>query len=561
MLGAIAGDIIASPYIKNYAQSKDFRMFTSVRGWSSGEEVTFFPRVTDASVMTLAVARWLATDPEHRKASFISIMTDLHSKHPDCEYSPIMKMWCKSEYFQPFRRDSNDVIARISPIALKIDDLNEAIRLAKATTEFTHKDPESIKGAEVFTDALWKAARGRSKDDIRFAVENDYGIDLNIPEQDLKSILMGAVKEDVIINGEPTGEVYYRDTGKIDYSTMNTLTAALKCFLEGNSFEDIVRRAVALGGDSTTIASVAGALAQAMHKDMPQDILSQCEKNIPSDLKNIMDSFEISLSRRAAQEPEKKVSQTNELAFHVIKKPDGGRIFVTAQHRKELIAALKGRFGNEITILRPEKLKQTYKSLCENGMDGTYVERTRPEVRTLYFQDGEFRTIVTLQGDNLPKQEERIKARQTFCELSKYAMEVKYTLYEKIGYSGEDNIHFENAYYPVIYHDKIEVFKGDIFAGSVGIDPANGLLRVDQGGDFGPMEWNSDRTESVFKSASFDSIKQSLGEFILDEGVGIRDHGRRPNIDVANDDVAKSTDERLVECLDVDNAPKRSLKL
>lgn len=561
MLGAIAGDIIASPYIKNYAQSKDFRMFTSVRGWSSGEEVTFFPRVTDASVMTLAVARWLATDPEHRKASFISIMTDLHSKHPDCEYSPIMKMWCKSEYFQPFRRDSNDVIARISPIALKIDDLNEAIRLAKATTEFTHKDPESIKGAEVFTDALWKAARGRSKDDIRFAVENDYGIDLNIPEQDLKSILMGAVKEDVIINGEPTGEVYYRDTGKIDYSTMNTLTAALKCFLEGNSFEDIVRRAVALGGDSTTIASVAGALAQAMHKDMPQEILSQCEKNIPSDLKNIMDSFEISLSRRAAQEPEKKVSQTNELAFHVIKKPDGGRIFVTAQHRKELIAALKGRFGNEITILRPEKLKQTYKSLCENGMDGTYVERTRPEVRTLYFQDGEFRTIVTLQGDNLPKQEERIKARQTFCELSKYAMEVKYTLYEKIGYSGEDNIHFENAYYPVIYHDKIEVFKGDIFAGSVGIDPANGLLRVDQGGDFGPMEWNSDRTESVFKSASFDSIKQSLGEFILDEGVGIRDHGRRPNIDVANDDVAKSTDERLVECLDVNNAPKRSLKL
>ena len=561
MLGAIAGDIIASPYIKNYAQSKDFRMFTSVRGWSSGEEVTFFPRVTDASVMTLAVARWLATDPEHRKASFISIMTDLHSKQPDCEYSPIMKMWCKSEYFQPFRRDSNDVIARISPIALKIDDLNEAIRLAKATTEFTHKDPESIKGAEVFTDALWKAARGRSKDDIRFAVENDYGIDLNIPEQDLKSILMGAVKEDVIINGEPTGEVYYRDTGKIDYSTMNTLTAALKCFLEGNSFEDIVRRAVALGGDSTTIASVAGALAQAMHKDMPQEILSQCEKNIPSDLKNIMDSFEISLSRRAAQEPEKKVSQTNELAFHVIKKPDGGRIFVTAQHRKELIAALKGRFGNEITILRPEKLKQTYKSLCENGMDGTYVERTRPEVRTLYFQDGEFRTIVTLQGDNLPKQEERIKARQTFCELSKYAMEVKYTLYEKIGYSGEDNIHFENAYYPVIYHDKIEVFKGDIFAGSVGIDPANGLLRVDQGGDFGPMEWNGDRTESVFKSASFDSIKQSLGEFILDEGVGIRDHGRRPNIDVANDDVAKSTDERLVECLDVNNAPKRSLKL
>lgn len=561
MLGAVAGDIIASPYIKNNAQSRDFRMFTNVRGWSSGEEVTFFPRVTDASVMTLAVARWLATDPEHRKGNFINIMTELYSKHPDCEFSPIMNRWCQSEYFQPFRRDSNDVIARLSPIALKIDDLNEAIKLAKDTTEFTHKDPESIKGAEVFTDALWKAARGRSKDDIRFAIENDYGINLNIPEQDLKSILMGAIKEDVVINGEPTGEFYYRDTGKIDYSTMNTLTAALKCFLEGNSFEDIVRRAVALGGDSTTIASVAGALAQALHKDMPQEILSQCEKNIPSDLKNIMDSFEMSLSRRPVQEPAKKVSQTNDMAFQVIKKPDGGRIFFTDLHRKELVAALKGRFGNEITIMRPEKLKQTYKSLCENGMDGTYIERARPEVRTLYFQDGEFRTIVTLNGDTLPNQQARIDARKTFCELSKHAMDVKADLYAKIGYSGEGNIHFENAYYPVIYHDKIEVFKGDIFAGSVGIDPSSGLLRIDQGGDFGPMEWSGDRTESVFKSASFDSIKESLGQYILDEGVGMRDNGRRPNIDVANEDVAKSNDERLVEHLDINNTPRKSLKL
>ncbi len=562
MLGAIAGDIIASPYIKNNAQSKDFRIFTSVRGWSSGEEVTFFPRVTDVTVMTLAVARWLSTDPEHRKASFINIMTDLYSKHPECEFSPIMNMWCKSEYFQPFRRDSNDVIARISPIALKIDDLNEAIKLAKATTEFTHKDPESIKGAEVFTDALWKAARGRSKEDIRFAMENDYGIDLNIPEQDLKSILMGAVKEDVVINGEHTGEVYYRDTGKIDYSTMNTLTAALKCFLEGNSFEDIVRRAVALGGDSTTIASVAGALAQAMHKDMPQKILSQCEKNIPSDLKGIMDSFEMSLSRRTAQEPVKKVPQTNELAFHIIKKPDGDRIFVADQHRKELIAALKGRFGNDITIIRPKEMQQAYRELCHQKKDGTYVEQKRPEVRTIYFQDGEFRTAVTMTGDTLPDKESRISARQAFCELVDYVQKVKAELYEKVGYVGDGDIHFANAYYPVIFHDRIEILKGDIFAGSVGIDPNSGLLRVDQGGDFGPMEWFGERTESVFSSSSFDSIKEAIGRFCLDEGVGVGDNDRRLNIEVANEDVARSQDQLLIDSLSQGmDTPQKSMKI
>ena len=561
MLGAIAGDIIASPYLKSNAQGKDFEMFAHVRGWLSGKEVSFFPRPTDASVMTIAVARWLTTDPDYRRENFINCMKEIYFTHPDCGFSPTMSIWCKSEYSKPFNRDCNDVIARISPIAIKVNDLKEAIELARMTASITHDNPDSIKGAEAFTDALWKAARGRTKDDIRFAMENDYGIKLNIPEQDLKSILMGAIKEDVIINGEPTGEFYFRETGKIDYSTMNTLTAALKCFLEGNGFEDIVRRAVALGGDSTTITSIAGALAQAFHKDMPQEIIQQCEKNLPVDLKNSMDSFEVSLSKRSDKDLEKKISPTEELTFQVIKKPDGGRIFVADPHRKELIAGLKGRFGNEIVLIRPEKLVQTYKSLCEHGMEGTYIERARPEVRTLYFQDGEFKTIVTLKGEHLPDQQYRIDARKTFCELSDYATKVKAELQEKVGYVGDGNIHFANAYYPVIHHDKIEVFKGDIFAGSVGIDPASGLLKVEDGGDFGPMEWFEERTESVFKSVSIDSIKESLGEFILDEGVGTRDNEKRSNIDVANEDIANSTDERIKEGLSMNDSPKKSLKV
>ena len=561
MLGAIAGDIIASPYLKSNAQGKDFEMFAHVRGWSSGKEVSFFPRPTDSTVMTIAVARWLAADPDYSRENFINCMKEAYFEYPDCGFSPTMSIWCKSEYSNPFNRDSNDVIARISPIALKVNDLKEAIELARMSAAITHDNPDSLRGAEAFTDALWKAARGRTKDDIRFAIENDYGINLNIPEQDLKSILMGAVKEDVVINGEPTGEFYYRETGQIDHTSINTLTAALKCFLEGNSFEDIVRRAVALGGDSTTIASVAGALAQAFYKDMPHEIIQQCEKNLETRLKNSMDSFEMSLSRRSAKEPEKKISPTDELTFQVIKKPDGGRVFVVDRHRKELIAGLKGRFGNDIEIIQPEKLEQTYKSLFEHGMEGTYIERTRPEVRTLYFQNGEFKTIVTLQGSNLPDQQYRIDARRNFCELSEFAINVKAELQEKVGYFGEGDIHFANAYYPVIHHDKIEVFKGDIFAGSVGIDPHSGLLKVDQGGDFGPMEWFGERTESVFKSVSFDSIKESLGQYILDEGVGINDNGRKLNVETANDDIAKSTDVRIIEALEMNDALRKSLKI
>lgn len=562
MLGAVAGDIIASPYERTNAKDSGFEMFAGVRGRHDGEEVTFHPKVTDATVMTLAVARWIATDPEHRKDTFISCMQEAYGRHPGCGFSPTMNIWCRSEYFKPFSRDNNDPASRISPIALSVSDLKEAIDLARMSAEFTHSHPDSIKGAEAMTEAVWQAWHGRSKDDIRFAMESCYGIDFSLPESDLKTILSGAQKEDVLINGEPSGEFYYRPTGKTDYSTMNTVTAALRCFMEGNGFEDVVRRAVAMGGDSTTIASMAGAVAHAFYRDIPEEIVKQCGKVMETDLRNTMDSYEMSLTRKPAEEPVRKVEQTNELAFHIIKKPDGDRIFVADQHRKELIAALKGRFGNDITIIRPRDLQQAYRELCHQEKDGTYVEQKRPEVRTIYFQDGEFRTAVTMTGDTLPDKESRISARQAFCELVDYVQKVKAELYEKVGYVGDGDIHFANAYYPVIFHDRIEILKGDIFAGSVGIDPNSGLLRVDQGGDFGPMEWFGERTESVFSSSSFDSIKEAIGRFCLDEGVGVGDNDRRLNIEVANDDVARSQDQLLIDSLSQGmDTPQKSMKI
>lgn len=561
MLGAVAGDIIASPYERKNAPDSEFEMFATVRGRHDGEERSFFPRVTDATIMTLAVARWIATDPEHRKGTFISYMQEMYAKYTECGFSPTMSIWCRSEYFKPFSRDTNDPVTRVSPIALTVSELKDAIDLAKMSAKFTHSHPDSIKGAQALTEAIWQARHGRSKDDIRFSMENCYGIDFSIKDEDLKTILMGAQKEDVLINGEPSGEFYYRPTGKMDYSTISTLTAALKCFMDGNSFEDVVRRSVAMGGDSTSIASMAGALAQAFYKDIPEEIVKQCSKNIPTELKNMMESYENSLTRKQTEEPTRKVEHTNELAFHIIKKPDGGRIFVADHHRKELIAALKGRFGNDITIIKPELLQKTYRDLCVQDKDGTYVEQKRPEVRTIYFQDGEFRTAVTMQGETLPNQESRIAARQAFCELVDYVKQVKEELYEQVGYIGEGDIHFANAYYPVISHDKIEIFKGDIFAGSVGIDPNNGLLRVDQGGDFGPMEWFGERTESVFRDTSFDSIKQAIGEFCLDEGVGVGGNDRRLNIEVANEDVANSNDQKLIDNLSQGQVPRKSMKI
>lgn len=93
----------------------------------------------------------------------------------------------------------------------------------------------------------------------------------------------------------------------------------------------------------------------------------------------------------------------------------------------------------------------------------------------------------------------------------------------------------------------MEIWKGDAFAGSVGIDPVSGLLKINAGGNFGPMEWFQERTDSVFNSVSIDSIKETMGRYCLDEDIGIFDKNRTSNLQTTNNDVAHSRDSRLQE--------------
>ena len=189
-----------------------------------------------------------------------------------------------------------------------------------------------------------------------------------------------------------------------------------------------------------------------------------------------------------------------------------------------------------------------YMSLQDKN--GTYIENPRPDVRTIYFQDGEFRTSATMTGENLPPKEVREESRRDFLEIHDYALQVKSQLQQACGYFGDGSIHFANAYFPVVFSERVEVWKGDIFAGSVGLDPSTGLLKINQGGDFGPMEWFNERTDSVFNSVSVDSIKESIGRYCLDEGIGICDANRTSNVETANKDVARSKDVRLTESLE-----------
>ena len=548
MLGAIAGDIIGSPYEWNNTQDRYFELCRGTRGWFRGREITFHPKFTDDTVMTLAVARWLMSDGDRNASRLIQVMQSMGREYIDSGFAPMFKRWILSEDPRPNNSYGNGAAMRVSPVAMVAGSLPEAITLARMTAEVSHIHPEGVKGAEAMAQAVWMARHGRSKDDIRFAMTHDFGYDLDIPENEMVSLLAGCVKEPILINGEETGEFYFRETGKIDSSCQNTVPAAVRAFLSGDGFEDTVRRAVAYGGDSDTIASMAGAIAAPFYGGVPEKISGMCDVYLTAELRSLMQSFEnVSLERRAAHPI--KVEHRRDDSFKIIR-TGNEKIYVAPSYRTDLIDALKARFGDGIRIIKPSQMPQLLVYMSLQDKSGTYLENPRPDVRTIYFQDGEFRTSATMTGENLPPKEVREESRRDFLEIHDYALQVKSQLQQACGYFGDGSIHFANAYFPVVFSERVEVWKGDIFAGSAGLDPANGLLKINQGGDYGSMEYFGPRTESVFNSVNIASIKESLGRYCLDEGIGIYDRNRTSNIETANKDVSSSMDNNLLNAVE-----------
>ena len=556
MLGAVAGDIIGSPYEWNNTQDRYFELCRGTRGWFRGREVTYHPKFTDDSVMTLAVARWLMNDPERNASNLIRIMQSMGREYIDSGFAPMFKRWILSDDPRPNNSYGNGAAMRVSPVAMVAESLPEAINLARLTAEVSHSHPEGIKGAEAMAQAVWMARHGRSKDDIRFAMNNDFGYDLSMPENEMVSLLAGCVKEPIIVNGMETEEFYFRETGKIDSSCQNTVPAAVRAFLEGDSFEDTVRRAVAYGGDSDTIASMAGAIAAPFYGGVPEKISGMCNVYLNSELRSLMQSFEHVCMEHRSSHPI-KVEHKRDDSFRIVRSGEQ-KFYVVPSYRKDIIEALQVRFGESIEVVKPSEANDLIRKLSKQTKDGTYIENPRPDVRTVYFQDGQFRTSATMTGESLPPQSLREECKREFLQIYDYAKEVKQKLQQSCGYNGNGSIHFANAYYPEVFSDKVEIWKGDVFAGSVGIDPQSGLLKINQGGDFGPMEWYGERTDSVFNSVSLDNTLQSIGRYCLDEGSGIFDKNRTSNLEVASNDVARSKDPVLNEAITATQQNKQS---
>ncbi|MDM7323796.1 MAG: ADP-ribosylglycohydrolase family protein [Thermus sp.] len=250
MLGAIAGDIIGSVYERKPIKTKDFPLFQPES------------RFTDDTVLTVAVAQAILRGIPYGEA-----LRYWGRRYPHAGYGPGFRAWLFSRDPRPYYSFGNGSAMRVSPVGFAFQSEEEVLREAAATAEVTHNHPEGIKGAQAVAVAVFLARNGWGKEAIRLRLESLFGYNL------------GRTLEEI------------RPTYAFDATCQGTVPQAIRAFLESDSYEDAVRNAVSLGGDSDTLACIAGGVAEAYYGGVPAWIRKEVKKVLAGDLWSVVEEF------------------------------------------------------------------------------------------------------------------------------------------------------------------------------------------------------------------------------------------------------------------------------
>lgn len=244
MIGAVVGDVVGSRFEWHNCYSKEFDLF--------GLKCA----LTDDSVLTLAIGEALRTWREaggDLAARAVKALREWALAYPDAGYGGSFADWVVNENPQPYNSWGNGAAMRVSPCGWAATSLNEAHSLSDAVTGVTHNHPEGLSGARVTAGCVYLARTGAPKETIREYIESTYR------------------RLDFTVDGiRPT----YAPPGTFHVSCQNSVPQALECFLESTSFEDAIRTAISLGGDSDTIGAITGSIAGAFY-GVPEDVYDE----------------------------------------------------------------------------------------------------------------------------------------------------------------------------------------------------------------------------------------------------------------------------------------------
>lgn len=257
MIGAIIGDIVGSRFEWNNIKTKEFDFFT------------YGCQFTDDSLMSLAVAKALldyAGDYDNLGALAIEAMQEVGRSYPDCGYGGMFRQWLSDDDPKPYNSFGNGAAMRVSPCGFAAKTLEEAKLLAQKVTEVTHNHPEGLKGAEAAAVCIFLAREGKSIPEIRDYIR-EYYYPLNFTLAEI------------------------RDSYEYSKTCQGTVPQGIMAFLESASFEDAIRNAISIGGDSDTLAAITGGIAEAYY-GIPTPIKERALTFLDGRLSKILADFE-----------------------------------------------------------------------------------------------------------------------------------------------------------------------------------------------------------------------------------------------------------------------------
>lgn len=262
MIGALLGDMVGAPYeFDRGSKTKDFPLFSK------------HSEFTDDSVMTIAVAEalldTLGQPDEAISAALTASMQKWGRHYPDAGYGGRFIRWLFTEHPKPNNSFGNGSAMRTAAAGWLFDDLDTTRHIAALTAAVSHNHPEGIKGAEATAAAIFLARTGSSMNEIKEYIITEFGYPLSSCAE-------------------------LRPKNRHNETCQVTMPLVFAAFLESTDFEDAVRNAVSLGGDTDTIACITGSIAEAFY-GIPDNLKAECRKRLPDDIIAVLDRFQNSI--------------------------------------------------------------------------------------------------------------------------------------------------------------------------------------------------------------------------------------------------------------------------
>jgi ADP-ribosylglycohydrolase len=282
MIGAIAGDIAGSRFESCPPGSKDFPLFSSRS------------RFTDDTVLTCAAAKAVAEcaskDFSELDKNIRIAYRDFGKRYPRCGFGGGFMSWFRQEKSGPFTSRGNGAAMSVSPMAWAFSSLMDVEEAAKVLASVTHGSKEGIAGAQATAAAIFLARAGMSKDDIKGYIESRFGYFLDQTASEMRDSY----------KSYPYPCPPYETSGLTATNrarSAKSVPEAITCFLIGRSFEEVIRTAICLGGDTDTQAAIAGSIAEAYYC-VPDSIRNEAWARLDDNLRAVIAAFEAKFPKK-----------------------------------------------------------------------------------------------------------------------------------------------------------------------------------------------------------------------------------------------------------------------